>query len=107
MGFFYLLVLVLFCMWLKKQVDHESKAKEQNARKHYFPARISKLSQDAAKVKTKRGRLASNGANVENATRQGWEVIHYKGSNKNYSNTHGDHIYPLAKWQKLPRNRKE
>jgi hypothetical protein len=67
---------------LKKQVDHESKAKEQNARKHYFPARISKLSQDAAKVKTKRGRLASYGANVENAPRQGWEIIHGRMLNR-------------------------
>jgi hypothetical protein len=46
-------------------------------------------------------------ANVENAPRQGWEVIHCKGSSKNYSNKTSGHIGPLAKWQKLPRNRKE
>jgi hypothetical protein len=100
-------VLVLVCVWLKKEVDPESKAKEQNARKHYFPARISKLPQNAAKVEAKARRVASDGANVENATRQGWEVIHCKGSNKNCSNKTSGHIYLLAKWQKLPRNRKE
>jgi hypothetical protein len=69
-------------MVLIDEVNDLNENYQKGPRKNKLPEWISKLSQDAAKVKTKRGRLASNGANMENATRKGWEVVHGRMLNR-------------------------
>ena len=56
---------------LKKEVDPETKGKQQDSRKDNLPARVGKLTGNPANVETKAGRVASDSANVQDASRKG------------------------------------
>jgi hypothetical protein len=61
---------------LKKEVDPETKGKQQDPRKDDLPARVVEFPNDSANVETKAGRVANNARHVKLATGKGGLLIH-------------------------------
>ena len=84
---------------LRKELD-KAKTEKRRASRHKDKSKrgsFFEFSHDPASIEREAGRVAGDARQVKLATGEGGLLIHYEDSNRNYSNTHGDHICPRAK----------